>query len=213
MRFIAAVLWIRTVSVPPEQSKIDIARYIKAGQNSIVFECDFVQSDAVYENIRKSWHFESEKNKLTYDMEIESIYLVGSFGVCTDGTWGFLFFSGELILEGALEVPEGPAELVLDLKGVNAIRIECGDFKRTVLTEDRISLEGIDAGRHGLKLTLINNLRNMMGPHHLELGEFISVGSITFYKEECVWRQARHHHRYNEWNDDYCFVTFGRGAK
>jgi len=231
--------------------KIDIARYINAGQNSITFECDFVQSEAVYENIRKAWNFESEKNKLTYDMEIEPIYLVGSFGVRTDGTWsyldrseevhfqnawrysgdfvldapvknitleniekqGFPFFSGELTLFGTLEVPEGPAELVLDLKGVNAIRIACGDFKQTILTEDRISLEGVSAGRHELKLTLINNLRNMMGPHHLDLGEFISVGPTTFYEETCVWRQQKSENRLIKWNKDYCFVCFGREGK
>lgn len=43
------------------------------------------ESDEVYENLRKAFVFESEKNKLTYDMEIEPIYLVGKFGVKTDG--------------------------------------------------------------------------------------------------------------------------------
>jgi len=82
-----------------------------------------------------------------------------------------------------------------------------------ILTEDRIPLTGFTAGIHELKLTLINNLRNMMSLHHLDIGEFISVGPITFCKEECLWRQKRHYHPYNEWNDDSCFVTFGGTTK
>ena len=34
--------------------------------------------------------FEAEKNKLTYDSEVEAIYLVGTFGVATPGTWSEL---------------------------------------------------------------------------------------------------------------------------
>ena len=231
--------------------KIDISAYVKEGINDITFDCDFVQSEVIYENIRKSWQFESEKNKLTYDMEIEPIYLLGHFGVITDGTWnfidssdepfakdawryegafaigapaekvsianlekqGFPFFAGELELNGILEVPQGKAELVLDIQGVNAIRLECGAWKRTVLTDDRISLEGLEAGSHPLKVPLVNNLRNMMGPHHLEIGEFISVGPTTFYEEECVWRQKKHINNLNKWNKDYCFVCFGREGR
>lgn len=55
------------------------------GANEIVLECRFRQSGQVYENLEKSLVFESEKNKLTYDMEIEPIYLVGGFSVDTPG--------------------------------------------------------------------------------------------------------------------------------
>ncbi|MBR1971413.1 MAG: hypothetical protein IKA18_02455, partial [Clostridia bacterium] len=51
------------------------------------FDCDFKQSDEFYKNRRNSFIFESEKNKLVYDMEIESIYLLGEFSVKTDGVW------------------------------------------------------------------------------------------------------------------------------
>ena len=67
--------------------KIDIASYVKHGLNTITFDCDFEQSPKVYENIRKGKIFESEKNKLVYDIEIEAIYLLGDFGVKTEGEW------------------------------------------------------------------------------------------------------------------------------
>ena len=63
---------------------IDIFEHIIEGKNEIALQCDFVQSEQVYENAKKSLIFESEKNKLSYDMEIEAIYLKGDFAVKTD---------------------------------------------------------------------------------------------------------------------------------
>lgn len=65
---------------------------------------DFRQSDVVYEGIRKSKIFESEKNKLTFDMEIEQMYLLGDFSVDTIGSYEELNrdacrFSGEFVIE------------------------------------------------------------------------------------------------------------------
>ena len=65
--------------------RIDISDCFRIGENSIIVEADFKQSEQVYENVEKSKIFESEKNKLTFDMEIEQIYLVGDFSVRTDG--------------------------------------------------------------------------------------------------------------------------------
>ena len=63
--------------------KLPLAGMLREGENIICLTTRFEQSETVYENIRKSKCFESEKNKLSYDMEIESIYLVGDFSVQT----------------------------------------------------------------------------------------------------------------------------------
>ena len=65
--------------------KLDIAKYTVLGHNSIVVNVDFTQSEQVYRNLEKSKLFESEKNKLTFDIEIEQMYLVGDFSVKTEG--------------------------------------------------------------------------------------------------------------------------------
>ncbi len=217
--------------------KIEITKYVATGENLIVFECDFVQSPQVYENLKKAWIFESEKNKLTYDMEIEPIYLLGDFSVETTGEWtelgkdavryagsfvldapirtislkdiekqGFPFFCGELTVEGELDIQGERPVLVLEMKGVNAVCIEINDFKKTILSEDRVSLEKAGRGKQKIKMKLINNLRNLLGPHHLELGEHYSVGPESFYKEVCVWNPQNME---NGWNEEYCFVKFG----
>ena len=70
--------------------KLDIARYFKLGENKILVVCDFEQSKAVYENIEKARIFSTSKNRFTYDMEIESIYLIGNFSVKTEDEFELL---------------------------------------------------------------------------------------------------------------------------
>ena len=52
-----------------------------------------------------------------------------------------------------------------------------------------------------IKISLKNNLRNLLGLHHLEEGECIHVTPCEFFKEKCVWNMNG-----LEWNDGYCFV-------
>lgn len=227
--------------------KIPIGEYVTEGTNRISFDCDFVQSEEFYENRRNSFIFESEKNKLAYDMEIEAIYLVGDFGVRTEGQWtelernasryqgdfvlmkapkevtlqhlekqGFPFFSGELSVEGELEISGEYPVLQLDRKGINAVKVEINGVEKLMLTNDKLPLsvfglqgkncEGCQCealtGKMKVKLTLINNLRNLLGPHHLAVGESYGVGPSSFFKEPCVWNTNPQ----KDWNDDYCFV-------
>lgn len=65
--------------------KLDLSGYIKTGDNEILVSCDFEQSKTTYENLEKGKAFESELNKLTYEMEIESMYIIGDFSVKTEG--------------------------------------------------------------------------------------------------------------------------------
>ena len=67
--------------------KLDIAEYIIKGENKIELLCNFVQSERVYKDLEEAYVFETMKNKLTYDMEIEPCYLAGDFGVEVAGEW------------------------------------------------------------------------------------------------------------------------------
>ena len=60
---------------------IDITGKLEKGYNIITLECDFVQSEKVYEYLDNCEQFESVKNKLYYDMEIEPVFLLGEFSV------------------------------------------------------------------------------------------------------------------------------------
>ena len=64
---------------------IDIADAVCIGENSVVIEGTIVQSAKTYEHLSNSWAFESMKNSLSYDMEVEQIYIVGDFGARIEG--------------------------------------------------------------------------------------------------------------------------------
>ncbi|MBQ3562363.1 MAG: hypothetical protein IJA13_02310, partial [Clostridia bacterium] len=66
---------------------LDIKEFVKVGDNEVKLCCEFVQSKEVYQNMDNALIFESEKNKLTYDMEIEAVYIVGDFAVKTDAAF------------------------------------------------------------------------------------------------------------------------------
>lgn len=63
----------------------DISDLIKEGENSISLTACLRQSDEVYAKIERTKLFETETNSLKYDTELESLYLVGPFGVSADG--------------------------------------------------------------------------------------------------------------------------------
>ena len=69
---------------------INIYKYLKEGENMLCLSCDFKQSEAVYKMLDEIKYFESIKNRLTYDMEIEAVYLKGDFGVFTDNEFEFI---------------------------------------------------------------------------------------------------------------------------
>ena len=61
--------------------KSNISEYVIEGKNTITIKGEFYQSEDVYRVLFTPGIHESEKNKLTYDTELESIYITGSFGV------------------------------------------------------------------------------------------------------------------------------------
>ena len=219
--------------------KIDIADYVQQGENIISFDTDLVQSDVFYEKLRQAYIFESEKNKLSYDMEIEPIYLVGDFSVNTPNEWsqlehnafrypggftldapkktvklqnleqqGFPFFSGKMVLEGNINITGENPVLVLKKRGINAVKVEIGGVERWMLTDEKLSLKEFGVqGETKIRLTLVNNLRNLMGPHHLKIGELVRYGTgpHRFFKESCVWNGSPE----ASWSDEYCFVETG----
>ncbi len=83
--------------------KLDIAGRVANGTNRIRLKTLFYNAPETYAAIEKAKQFESEGNKLTFDTEIESIYLVGSFGVesispFTDGERGAVHSAGPFVL-------------------------------------------------------------------------------------------------------------------
>lgn len=66
-----------------EFKAINIKERVQIGLNEIVIKGKFYQRQKVYDVLFGENVLETERNKLTYDTEIESIYLIGDFGVET----------------------------------------------------------------------------------------------------------------------------------
>ena len=214
---------------------LDISKYVKEGENEIITECDFVQSAAVYKAIKDSRIFESEKNKLRYDMEIEGMFIVGDFAVKTADKFlpldknayryggdfviskkpntislknieqqGFVFFSGNITVSKTFTVDSADLKLSLKKYGLNAIHVKVNGKEAGYLIWNPYELdisEYLVKGENKIELTLVNNLRNLLGPHHLEDGECFAVGPAQFYKNDGPFYFPN-----IKWNDDYCFV-------
>ena len=77
---------------------------------------------------------------------------------------------------------------------------------KTMLTDTQLPLKQFGAeGVITVRYTLINNLRNLLGPHHLNEGESYRIAPNHFFKEPCIWNQNPG----AMWNEDYCFVETG----
>ena len=219
--------------------KIDIAEYLVSGVNDITFLCDFVQSDEVYQNMEKAFKFEGYRNKLTYDMEIEGIFVVGDFDVRTNGVFekldkdavrysgdfeivkkkscvelrhmeanGYPFFAGEITFEKTVNLEHCDYKLAFNKKGINVIRISINDMYADTLIWNpfEADISGyLKKGENKITITLVNNLRNLLGPHHLAEGESYAVGPGSFYREPTVFNKDNR----DIWDDNYCFVEFG----
>jgi len=217
---------------------INIRPYVTEGENTISFDCNFYQKSEVYENIKKGFVFESEKNKLSYDTEIEAIYLIGDFSVKTPGKWeelereavrytgefvidkpadkvnisslhdnGFPFFSGTISVCGKINVFGKNPVLKLNKKGINIVTVSMNGTEKTFLwNADEIDLTGwAKDGENEIKISLTNNLRNLLGPHHMG-EECYAVGPRQFPKIACVWTNGND---VEDFDDNYCFVKTG----
>ena len=80
--------------------------------------------------------------------------------------------------------------------------------------------EAIIQGSNSVSITLINSLRNLLGPHHNAEGELIALSPESFggnstwttnRKGEADWyeRRLKGDEHTNIWRDDYCIIPFG----
>jgi hypothetical protein len=158
------------------------------------------------------------KGPVTKDFELESVYVLGRFGVYARGGRfviapppgsveagdvtgrGLTFFAGVLELEREVVLERRPSTAVLSLEGLfaGAAQVSVNDRRQGDLNFPpyQLALKGLRKGRNRLVLRLYSTLRNLLGPHHFEGEEieWVSPGSFSNRKL---------------WTDDYRFMEFG----
>ncbi len=224
---------------------IDIAAFVKEGENEVSLTCDFDQSDRVRETARNGLVFESEKNKLFYDMEIEAVYITGDFGVessapftevanrglVTEGEFaivkqnkkvsvgaiaqqGYPFFAGSMTFKKTVSLSAVEAEAAVMkfsalCSNVTSVKVNGRQAGQILWHPYTLDLTGLlREGENEFEITVKGNLRNMLGPFHLSIGECLGVGPGAFFHKSPLWLKGSAGEQAN-WVDSYCFVEFG----
>lgn len=93
------------------------------------------------------------------------------------------------------------------MKGLNGAVIKINDkpVSIEIWNNNEVDLSDyLNIGENTIELTLVNNLRNLLGPHHLEEGESYRVRPSSFFKGKTFW--CWNPDLVNDWNDGYSFV-------
>ncbi|MEE0928420.1 MAG: glycosyl hydrolase [Acutalibacteraceae bacterium] len=229
----------------PAFNLIDIAPFAIEGENEVSLVCMFDQSDRVRDMAEKSLIFESEKNKLFYDMEIEAVYITGDFGVesdkpftesanrglITEGAFsivkqnrtvkdgavapqGFPFFAGSMTFKKTVTLTAEEAENAQIAfsslcSNVTSVKVNGKTAGEILWQPYSLDLAGLlHEGENVFEITVKGNLRNMLGPFHLNIGECLSVGPGAFFHNSPIWLKGSAGAS-SSWVDSYCFVEFG----
>jgi hypothetical protein len=140
-------------------------------------------------------------------------------------TEGYPFYAGAFELKQTFELPEKRKDhsYVLELPNCEAI-VSVIELNGTVIDTLCWSpyqtdiTQTLKAGKNELKITMVNSLRNMLGPHHHNEGELIGVGPKSFTgaggfpdgRGDSDWYDLRKTTpNLKIWTDTYHFIPFG----
>ena len=227
---------------------LDIAGAVKAGENELVLKSTISQSEKTYEHLSQSWAFESMKNSLSYDIEIEPIYIVGDFGARLDAEKrnidavcyataklpvitempktviaealaesGYPEFAGEITLERKISVDDVNKFVTLRGLGMNSVHISVNGKEAGVklyAPYDVDISEYLKVGENTIEIKIVNNLRNMQGPLHLDANDGAWIGPASFFRESNVFRHEEGkgedcHDVFADFTSDIRLVNFG----
>ena len=186
----------------------NVQKALKTGLNEIIVHIDFRQSEDVYYALFGEDVQESLKNCLVYPTTIEAIYLMGDFGV--DGDYrngeqkdivianefvitkqrkqikelikdGFPFFKGDIALEQEIDIDDVNQLLVFDER-FQMIDVYVNDqFVKRLIFKYKLDLSKyLKIGKNKIKLILTVSNRNLMGIHHDNAEEPLSIGPYSF---------------------------------
>jgi len=232
-----------------------VVSLLQEGQNTILLELDFVAAIP-----------ESLDAQERYGTEIESIYLVGDFGVAAEvspeppaptqrntrnqlmpksihrfrnfmiveektefsgdlAQEGYPFYTGGFVLEQTFnfngKTGQRRYDLVFPVSEAIVIHAELNGKTLSPIAWSpwRVDItEALQEGENRLKITLVNSLRNLLGPHHHRDGELIGVGPASFTGRttwtgggpgDMDWYDVRLTREPSIWRDDYHCIPFG----
>jgi hypothetical protein len=137
---------------------------------------------------------------------------------------GYPFYAGTFILKNTFTIEKKLKEkkYFISFPSFEAIvvkvKINGKEFAPIIYSpwETEIS-EALKEGDNQIEITLINSLRNLLGPHHHPGGELTGVGPSSFTGNpgwpntggDNDWYELRRKGKPTFWLEDYCLVPFG----
>ncbi|MGI6239421.1 MAG: glycosyl hydrolase [Christensenellales bacterium] len=244
----ARCVWINSAEVALDQpgeidrsnGVADALPHARIGENEIVFEIDYAQSEHVYRVFNGVYYerdggTESLINCLSYETDIEDIYLRGDFGVeaalepgekntriSKDGAFaitsskrrvradqllesGYPFFSGEMTF--AFEIDATGDETRLTIGGRYAVaRVEINGKSAVAMFSDTADIAGmLVPGKNEVRVTIISARRNTLGPFHFARDPEPYGVSPDTFSLYGSWVDGKS----ERYADRYAFVYFG----
>lgn len=210
----------------------DISEFVQEGENEIVRKMHFYQGENVYYALFGEGVTETLLNCLSYDTEIEPLYLAGPFGVYAEEmgsgqkpgvllgnkfsigqslhtvknmiTDGYPFFAGTIHLKRTVTLEN--TDVILEFTGrFQAIKVWVnGNLVGKMLFDNQIDIsEYACIGENEIVLELIVSNRNLFGPHHTAADEEPeSVGPYTF-ELPGTWKNGES----EQYREAYAFVS------
>lgn len=215
----------------PEFLRGDITGLVHEGENEIIRRLHFYQGEDVYYALFGEGVTETLLNCLSYDTDIEPLYLAGEFGVFAEEmnkgrrpgillgskfsigekpqtlqnmiTDGYPFFAGTIHLKRTVVLEK--TDVILEFQGrFQAMKVWVnGKEAGSLLYSKRLDIsEFTQVGNNEITLELVVSNRNLLGPHHMvEDEEPESVGPYSF-ELPGTWKEGRS----SEYRDTYSFV-------
>lgn len=178
----------------PHTFVYNAAKLVKKGKNEIVITLVYYQSDSVYYALFGEGVTESLRNCMVYNTALESVYLIGDFGVypvnlrggMTDNTAvadgfvlgapkteirdfltdGLATFAGSVTLESEIDMGDGNRLLEIGGRWQTAT-VEMNGKTQDLLFDTAADVSGMaHSGVNTVRVTLTTSLRNLLGPHH-----------------------------------------------
>lgn len=195
----------------PSLWRADITSVVRKGTNRFQVQIDWYQTEKTYYALFGENITENLRNCVTYNSEIEAVYLVGKFGVyskngfeindeesvCAEEfvigeipryvseltTEGFPFFRGKITLKQNVRFER--TDILLNVKGrYTAAEVRVNqELAGTILFGTRLDISSyVKLGENEIEITFIIGNRNLLGPfHYKEKEEWI--GPHTFEEQ------------------------------
>ncbi|MCX6237955.1 MAG: hypothetical protein NTY07_10450 [Bacteroidia bacterium] len=174
----------------------------------------------------------SQRN-LAGTFQIRPVHQVQSFSISAERNQfsgdvsmdGYPFYAGAFELKQSFSIPEinQNNKYILELPNCEAIVsvIELNGIVLDTLCWSPYKTDiskALKAGKNELKITMINSLRNLLGPHHNKQGELIKAGPNNFTgvggfpdgRGDAKWYDLRKtSQELKTWTDTYNLIPFG----